>query len=87
MVIETYTRGPAPVYERFEERGRMLPAGLTYLESWVDGRALDRCFQLMETSDPALFDEWIAHWSDLVRFEIVPVLTSREAAQRRPPPR
>jgi hypothetical protein len=59
----------------------MLPAGLTYVDSWVDER-LDRCFQLMETDDPALFAEWIAGWSDLASFEVVPVLASAEAAAR-----
>jgi Protein of unknown function (DUF3303) len=81
MVIEHYTHGPAPIYARAAERGRMLPAGLAYVESWVDER-LDRCFQLMETDDPALFAEWIAHWSDLASFEVVPVLASAEAAAR-----
>jgi Protein of unknown function (DUF3303) len=81
MVIERFTSGPAPVYERAAERGRMLPPGLTYLDSWID-ESLERCFQLMETDDPRLFDEWTAHWSDLAEFEIVPVITSAEAAAR-----
>ena len=82
MVIETFTRGPRPVYERAAERGRMLPAGLEYVDSWVDERRLDRCFQLMETEDPSLFDQWIAAWSDLVDFEVVPVVGSSAAAAR-----
>jgi hypothetical protein len=82
MVIETYTRGPGPVYARAAERGRMLPQGLDFVESWIEERSLDRCFQLMETEDPSLFDQWIAHWGDLVRFEIVPVISSAEAARR-----
>jgi hypothetical protein len=85
MVVETYRRGAAPVYERAERCGRMLPAGLVFLDSWVDARSLDRCFQLMETDDPALFDEWTAKWSDLVDFEIVPVTSSAEAAARASP--
>ena len=61
----------------------MLPDGLRYLESWVvDSDALDRCFQLMQTDDPALLDTWIASWSDLVEFEITPVITSAEASAR-----
>jgi hypothetical protein len=82
MVVERYRHGPSPVYARARERGRMLPDGLTYIESWVDERSLDRCYQLMETDDPALFDEWTARWSDLVEFEIVPVVSSAEAAAR-----
>jgi len=81
MVIERFRSGPAPIYRRVAERGRMLPDGLTYVESWVDER-LDRCFQLMETDDPSLFDAWIACWDDLASFEVVPVLSSAEAAGR-----
>jgi hypothetical protein len=81
MVIETFVHGARPVYERAAARGRMLPPGLVYVESWVDER-LDRCFQLVETDDPGVLDEWTAEWSDLVRFEIVPVLGSSEAAAR-----
>jgi Domain of unknown function (DUF3303) len=82
MVIETYKKGAGPVYARVAELGRLLPPGLAYLESWIDERCFDRCFQLMETEDPSLFDEWIAHWSDLVGFEVVPVISSAEAAGR-----
>jgi hypothetical protein len=83
MVVERYLRGPEPVYARAEAKGRMLPDGLRYLDSWVvDDVAMDRCFQLMEADDPALFDEWIAHWSDLTEFEVYPVLSSAEAAMR-----
>ncbi|MDQ4042186.1 MAG: DUF3303 domain-containing protein [Actinomycetota bacterium] len=82
LVIETNRQGAPPVYARAAERGRLLPPGLHYRDSWVDARSLDRCFQLMETDEPALFDEWTRQWSDLVAFEIVPVLPSAEAAAR-----
>jgi hypothetical protein len=36
----------------------------------------------METNDPRLLDDWIAHWSDIVDFEVYPVITSAEAAER-----
>jgi hypothetical protein len=83
MVVERYRRGPGPVYARVEAKGRMLPEGLHYVDSWVvDDVAMDRCFQLMETDDPALFDEWFARWSDLTEFELYPVLSTAEAAMR-----
>ena len=81
MVIEEFVRGARPVYERARDHGRMLPAGLEYVDSWVD-EGLERCFQLMETEDPALIDRWIAEWDDLVRFEVVPLVSSDEAASR-----
>jgi hypothetical protein len=74
MVIETFRCGdPEPVYARFHAKGRMLPDGLLYVDSWLaaDGQ---RCFQLMETCEPALFDEWIGRWSDLMDFEIIPLM-------------
>jgi hypothetical protein len=71
MVIEHFAAGAkGKVYERFREKGRMLPDGLVYIESWLEADG-ERCFQLMETGDEALFDQWRDRWKDLVRFEIV----------------
>jgi hypothetical protein len=81
MVIEEFVEGPRPVYERVAAERRRLPPGLAYVDSWVDER-LHRCFQLMETDDPQLLDEWTALWGDLARFEVVPVIDSAEAAAR-----
>lgn len=82
MVVEHFRGGDAvPVYRRFGERGRLAPDGLTYVSSWVD-ETLQRCYQLMETDDPALLDQWMANWRDLVEFEVYPVMTSSEAATR-----
>jgi len=81
MVIERFKEGAAPeVYRRFREKGRIMPEGLEYVSSWID---LDFkvCWQLMETEDFALFDQWIENWSHLMEFEIVPVRTSAEAAE------
>jgi len=81
MVIERFTHGAKPVYERATEQGRLLPDGLEYVDSWVD-ESLGRCFQLMKTDDPRLFDDWTARWSDLADFEVVPVIGSAEARAR-----
>lgn len=82
MIIEHFKeRDPQPVYRRFRNFGRMAPEGLGYVSSWVDEK-LERCFQLMETDDPKLLDEWIANWSDIVDFEIYPVISSNEASER-----
>ncbi|MDX2114500.1 MAG: DUF3303 family protein [Planctomycetota bacterium] len=87
MVIERFRGGdPAPVYARFREKGRQAPEGLTYVSSWVD-EELRTCFQVMEAPGDGegarmLLDEWIARWEDLVEFEVIPVITSSEAAAR-----
>ncbi len=80
MVIERFRGGdPAPVYRRFRDHGRLAPEGLVYVNSWVS-HDLTTCWQVMEASDRATLDAWIARWSDLVEFEVVPVVTSPEAA-------
>jgi hypothetical protein len=78
MVIEHFKgRDPKPVYRRFAERGRMMPDGLNYVNSWIEV-GMDRCFQVMETDDASLLQEWISKWNDLVDFEVVPIVTSAE---------
>jgi hypothetical protein len=80
MVIETFRGGdPVPVYRRFRDQGRLMPEGLEYRASWVTDD-LRRCFQIMECSDHRLLDQWTAHWNDIVEFEIIPVITSADAA-------
>jgi hypothetical protein len=80
MVIERFKNGNAiPVYRRFRDRGRLAPEGLTYVSSWVD-REFTICYQVMETLERSLLDEWIANWKDLVDFEVVPVVVSKDAA-------
>jgi hypothetical protein len=82
MVVERFVQGPEPIYARLAERGRMMPEGLVYVDSWIDETDRSRCFQLMETDDVALFDAWTSNWDDLMEFEIVPVIGSAEAAER-----
>jgi hypothetical protein len=79
MVIEHFAQNAGPIYRRFREQGRLVPDGLVHVDSWVSA-GLDRCFQLMECDDLALLQRWIASWEDLVRFEIVPVTLSGDAA-------
>ena len=81
MVIEHFRNGdPVPVYARFRERGRLAPEGLTYVSSWVTADHA-HCYQVMACEDRALLDQWMSAWSDLVEFEVLPVVTSAEAAQ------
>jgi hypothetical protein len=81
MVIERFRNQDAKaIYRRLRERGRMMPEGLTFVSSWVSAD-LGRCFQLMETDDVTLLQRWIAGWSDLMEFEVVPVVPSAKTAE------
>lgn len=81
MVVEHFRNGDAkPVYRRFRDQGRLAPDGLVYVSSWVDTE-LAKCFQIMECDDRSLLDQWIANWSDIVDFEVYPIMTSKEAVE------
>ena len=73
MVVEHFKPGCSDeMFQQYNEAGRSLPDGLFYLHSWIN-REKSICFQLMETNNPELFDEWIKHWTDLVDFDIYPI--------------
>jgi hypothetical protein len=81
MVIERFkNRDAKAVYRRFREQGRMAPEGLKYVGSWIEANC-DRCFQLMECDDPRLLQQWVTHWQDLIEFEFVPVVPSKETVE------
>lgn len=80
VIVEHFRGGdPVPVYRRFRDRGRLAPDGLRYVASWVS-QDFTRCYQVMECDDRALLDEWLARWADLVDFEVIPAVSSAEAA-------
>lgn len=82
MIIERFRPGKVgEIYRRLEESGRHMPSGLTYVGSWITDD-LTLCYQVMETGDPSLLDEWISHWVDLMDFEVIPVISSAEAKER-----
>lgn len=81
MVIERFkNRDAKTVYRRFRDKGRGTPEGLVYVNSWIEAN-FDRCFQIMECNDVRLLQRWVAFWSDLIEFEIVPVAPSAETSQ------
>jgi hypothetical protein len=80
MVIENFRNQDAKsVYRRFKEKGRMMPEGLGFIGSWV-AADLGRCFQVMDCDDVTLLQRWVADWSDLTEFEIVPVTPGKDTA-------
>ncbi|HEX9821253.1 MAG TPA: DUF3303 family protein [Methylomirabilota bacterium] len=86
MVVERFRNQDASaVYRRFRDKGRMTPDGLAFVGSWVSAD-VGRCFQLMECDDVTLLQRWVAAWSDLIEFEIVPVVPGKETAAALPQP-
>ena len=79
MIVEHFRGDALSVYRRFRDHGRLAPDGLRYVASWVT-LDLDTCYQVMECEDRTLLEQWLANWADLVDFDVVPVITSADAA-------
>jgi hypothetical protein len=81
MVVETFrNQDGKAIYRRLRDKGRVMPENLQFVASWVSAD-LSRCFQLMEADDITLLQRWIAEWSDLMSFEIVPVVSGKDTAE------
>ena len=79
MIIERFKQDKIKMlYERFDQKGRLLPEGVLYLDSWIDEK-VEVCYQLMESVTPEALQLWIDQWSDVADFEIVPIISSAEA--------
>ena len=82
MVIERFHPGKVKeLYKRFDEKGRMMPKGVHYLNSWIN-EDVSICYQVMESESEEDLQEWISHWTDLADFEVIPVITSAQAKEK-----
>ena len=82
MIIETFHPGKVKqLYKRFEEKGRQLPEGVRYINSWID-EDVKKCYQLMESVSEEKIHEWVMHWIDLAEFQIIRVITSAQAKEK-----
>ncbi len=82
LIIERFHPGrEKEIYQRFDEKGRMFPEGVSYVNSWID-HAVSICYQVMESDAPEKIHQWISNWDDLADFEVIPVLTSAEAREK-----
>lgn len=82
MVIERFRDNDmVPIYRRVRDGGRSIPAGLKYVDSWVEPN-FSRCFQVMECDDLTLLQEWVLQWrGEGVTFEIIPVVSSAQTRE------
>ena len=82
MIIERFHAGKVKtLYRRFDEKGRMLPEGVNYINSWINEQ-VSTCYQLMESDSIESIHQWIGQWSDLADFEVIPVISSAAAKQK-----
>lgn len=82
MIIERFdAQKIKALYQRFEEKGRLLPAGVFYINSWID-ESVETCYQVMESESLEALEEWTSRWADLAAFEIIPVISSAEAKKK-----
>lgn len=82
MVIETFhPHQVKELYRRVEEKGRLLPPGAQYINSWID-EDITTCYQVMESETKEKLLEWVENWIDLADFQVIPVLTSAQAKEK-----
>ena len=80
LVIEKF-KDTKEVYKRVREKGRMMPKGMTYVDSWVslDGNT---CWQINDCENEEQLHEWVSHWKDVCDCECIPVITSHEMSEK-----
>ena len=82
MIVEHFHPGRVKeLYQRYAEKGRMIPQGVQYINSWIN-EEVTVCYQLMEADSAEKLQEWIVNWNDLASFEITPVISSAEAKRK-----
>ncbi len=81
MIIEKFHPGKVKdMYQRFVEKGRMLPEGVSYINSWIN-ESITVCYQVMESESPEKLRQWIDQWKEIVDFEVIPVINSAQAKE------
>ena len=82
MVIEHFLPEKLEeLYRRFDEKGRILPEGVQYINSWIN-KDLTVCYQVMEADSLDKLTAWISNWNDIVDFEVIPVISSAAAREK-----
>ena len=81
MIIERFYPDKVKLlYERFAEKGRMMPDGVQYINSWIDPQ-VSICYQVMESDSHEKILEWSNNWAEFAEFEIIPVISSAQARE------
>lgn len=68
------------VRPRFKETGAPPPPGVDMLGRWHNA-AGNGGFFLVETDDPVALARWLQEWTDVIDFEVVPVVTDEQVSE------
>ena len=68
------------IQKRFKETGALPPDGVTMLNRWHSATS-HVGYVVAESSDAVAIAKWMQNWTDLLAFEITPVLTDEEIAE------
>lgn len=68
------------VQQKFKSTGALPPKGVTMKGRWhsVNG---NKGYIIAESNETEAVGKWIQNWSDLLTFEVVPVLTDEQVGQ------
>ena len=66
--------------KRAKEKGSMTPEGIKLINEWIDVTG-GRSFALFEANKPNDILRWIYAWSDIIKFEVTPVMESERVRQ------
>lgn len=66
--------------QRFKETGAPPPAGVTMQGRWHSAAGC-KGFMIAESTDAVAISKWTQEWTDLISFEITPVLTDEEVGE------
>jgi len=65
------------IQDRFKKTGAPPPSGVTMKSRWhsING---NKGFIIAESDDLEVLGRWIQEWSDLIAFEVIPVLSDEQ---------
>jgi hypothetical protein len=68
------------IVKRMAEKGLMIPEGMKLINQWTDVTG-GKSFVLFEANGPDNILAWIYAWSDILKFEVTPVMETERVMQ------
>ncbi len=77
LTYQIPTENRAEAIKRFATDARNPPEGITRIGQWHSAARLGG-FGLVETDDPTRITAWCLQWSDIINYQVEPVITDEE---------